>query len=138
MSEYVLTVSANASVWASLDQFTKGYIEAAMWLLTDDDGNDCDEMTFEDIDPDALAKVIADCLLFQTAHRVDLDAATEEDGSREDAHHGHDFYLTRNHHGAGFWDRGYTPALGRILTDAAHACGEDNWYVGDDGRVYRE
>jgi hypothetical protein len=36
---------------------------------------------------------------------------------------GHDFILTRNHHGAGFWDRGYGEA-GRRLTAAAQAFGE--------------
>lgn len=36
---------------------------------------------------------------------------------------GHDFILTRNGHGAGFWDRGYG-AAGDRLTSAAKAYGE--------------
>jgi hypothetical protein len=32
---------------------------------------------------------------------------------------GHDFVLTANHHGAGFWDRGYG-ALGDRLTELTH------------------
>jgi hypothetical protein len=48
---------------------------------------------------------------------------------------GHDFWLTRNRHGAGFWDRGLG-ALGDRLTSAAHAYGEVDLYVGDDGRLY--
>lgn len=46
---------------------------------------------------------------------------------------GHDFYLTRNGHGAGFWDRYYGDAdegvgadIGRILTDLADSFGESN------------
>lgn len=36
--------------------------------------------------------------------------------------HGQDFYLTRNGHGAGFWDRGYGE-IGRQLTEAAKIYG---------------
>jgi NAD/NADP transhydrogenase alpha subunit len=49
--------------------------------------------------------------------------------------HGHDFWLTRNGHGAGFWDRGYGE-IGRKLTDAAHAWGSSDIYIGDDGKLY--
>lgn len=38
--------------------------------------------------------------------------------------HAHDLWLTRNHHGAGFWDRGYPKAIGDKLTDIAHGMGE--------------
>lgn len=47
---------------------------------------------------------------------------------------GHDFWLTRQHHGAGFWDRGL-PA-GEALTNAAQTYGEKYLYVGDDGLFY--
>lgn len=48
---------------------------------------------------------------------------------------GHDFALTRNHHGAGFWDRGYGD-LGDRLTVAAQSFGESGaWYREDDGFV---
>ena len=53
------------------------------------------------------------------------------------AGHGHDFWLTRNRHGAGFWDRGYPEAIGKALTDAAHAEGSADWCVGDDGNIYQ-
>lgn len=36
---------------------------------------------------------------------------------------GHDFILTANRHGAGYWDRGYG-ADGQWLTEMAHAYGE--------------
>ena len=48
---------------------------------------------------------------------------------------GHDFWLTRNGHGAGFWDRGLGD-VGDRLTDIAHGFGECDLYAGDDGRVY--
>lgn len=48
---------------------------------------------------------------------------------------GRDFCLTRNGHGAGFWDRGLGE-LGDKLTDAAKTYGEQELYVGDDGVLY--
>jgi hypothetical protein len=53
---------------------------------------------------------------------------------------GHDFSLTRDGHGAGFWDRwsGGTRGHehGRLLTEASKPYGEVGLYVGDDGKVY--
>lgn len=45
---------------------------------------------------------------------------------------GHDLWLTRNHHGAGFWDRGLG-AVGDVLTREAHAMGSSDVYVSDEG-----
>lgn len=48
---------------------------------------------------------------------------------------GHDFILTANHHGAGFWDRGLGVA-GDVLTEAAHGYSIDAEFVLDeDGAV---
>ena len=49
---------------------------------------------------------------------------------------GHDFWLTRNHHGAGFWDRDLSNGRGEILTQIAHSFGELSPYVGDDGQIH--
>lgn len=49
--------------------------------------------------------------------------------------HGHDFLLTRNHHGAGFWDRGYPESLSRPLTENAQAYGEHSVLTNDSPRV---
>lgn len=43
---------------------------------------------------------------------------------------GHDFWLNRNGHGAGFWDRGLG-TLGDKLSEAAKTYGECNLYVAD-------
>lgn len=50
---------------------------------------------------------------------------------------GHDFYMTRNGHGVGFWDRGLGE-LGTWLTGICKPFGEAYAYVGDDGSVYVE
>lgn len=118
---------------STLDEFTTAYIEAALWSSTDDfddaTGVPLDENHGpEDIAPETLAQIVADCADFQTAHYDDIS----DDLSRA----GHDFWLTRNRHGAGFWDGDYPQAIGAKLTEASHAYGEVNLYVGDDGQIY--
>ena len=55
--------------------------------------------------------------------------------SLDPAQVGHDFALTRNRHGAGFWDRGLGD-VGDRLTEACRPYGESDPYVGDDGKLY--
>ena len=50
------------------------------------------------------------------------------------AHAGHDFALTRNRHGVGFWD-GDWPVYGDLLTKLAHSFGEIELYVSDEGEI---
>lgn len=49
---------------------------------------------------------------------------------------GQDLWLTRNGHGAGFWDRGYPAELDTLLTTAAKSMGSSDTYVDDDGYQY--
>lgn len=46
------------------------------------------------------------------------------------------FWLTRCGHGCGFWDGDWSEPAATILTDAAHAFGNVDLYVGDDGKIY--
>jgi hypothetical protein len=113
-----------------LDRFTQAYIGCALWSSTDDEGEPLDAAyDVSDIHPDALAVMVADCADFQSSFAELLDQA----GSPEQ--NGHDFWLTRNRHGAGFWDRNYG-AIGTKLTEMAHPYGECDIYVGDDGKLY--
>ena len=48
----------------------------------------------------------------------------------------HDFWLTRNGHGAGFWDGDYDDEVGTELTKIAHTFKELDCYVGDDGKIH--
>lgn len=112
-----------------LDTFTQAYVEASLWSSTDDDNEPLDGLYDADcIALEALQTMIAECQDFQTANAEDI--ATDL------ARAGHDFWLTRNHHGAGFWDGDWAPAVGQRLTQNAHAYGECNLYVGDDGLLY--
>ena len=62
------------------------------------------------------------------------------DAGSAEAAFGHDFALTRNGHGSGFWDRESEGlpkflggALARVCQKKFHEC---NLYTGDDGKVY--
>jgi hypothetical protein len=114
-----------------MDEFTAAYIECALWSSNDEtdeqggaplDANYC----ADDIDPATLATMVEDCRRFQEQNaeliRADLVRA------------GHDFWLTRNHHGAGFWD-GDWPEDGATLTEHCKAYPEVSLYV-HNGSIY--
>ena len=115
-----------------MDTFTTAYLEAIEFT---DFHSDNEELQNSDgLSPELLASIEADCAAFQEANADDLDEAYDEHGfTLEQA--GHDFWLTRNGHGAGFWDRGLGER-GDRLTAAAHAYGTSELYAGDDGRLY--
>lgn len=122
------------------DQFTRAYVECALWSSTDDDGTPLDDgRDRSDIAPATLADMAEDCRQFQ-ADNVELlaqayDLYSHNSEWTHEAQAGHDFWLTRNGHGVGFWDRGLG-IVGDRLTDAAHVWGSYDLYVGDDGLVY--
>lgn len=112
-----------------MDTFTTAYIECALWSSLDDEGEPLDG-GWHELAPETRGTMVADCAAFQ-ADNVEL--LSESGLSDEQA--GHDFWLTRCGHGAGFWDRGIG-AVGNELTKAAKAYGNVDLYVGDDGLIY--
>lgn len=108
------------------------YLHTALWSSVDDEGNPLDSSyDISDIDQASIEKSSKELDDFITAaiellEGVDLETAA------------HDFWLTRNRHGAGFWDGDYPDAIGEALTELSHKFGEVNLYVGDDGKVYIE
>lgn len=128
-----------------LDTFTRAYIETALWSSSDESTSDGGEPMdwnygIDDIAPETLGQMIEDCRKFQEAHYALIisDGACLQCGSDYDevGHAGHDFWLTRNGHGAGFWDGDWSDAAEAILDPAAKAFGEVDLYVGDDGKIY--
>jgi hypothetical protein len=117
-----------------LDSFTEAYIECALWSTPDLDqegnsaGNLDDKYGESDIAPATLASMREDCADFLQANRVDI-------GDRY-AQAGHDFWLTRNRHGAGFWDGDWNTEASERLTEASHAYGPVDLTVGDDRLIY--
>lgn len=114
----------------ALDPFAAAYLACLLWSSNDGDDWPADEYGEDDLADEALAALVSQCRDFAAHYAETWRAAgwTDEQAA-------HDFALTRNHHGAGFWDRGNGPA-GDELTAAAHAYGETSPYIGDDGRVY--
>jgi hypothetical protein len=86
------------------------------------------EYDVTDFSADDLANMRADIVAMVESFPTDfakyLDTRTAED-------FGHDFALTRNGHGAGFWDRGLGD-LGDRWSDRARAYGDAHVYVGTD------
>jgi hypothetical protein len=120
----------------NLDAFTRAYIETALWSSNDESDESGGEPLdrnygIEDFTVETLDKMIRDCERFQQQYAGLLSEA----GSPEQ--NGHDFWLTRNGHGAGFWDRGYPEHVGKALTDAAHRYGEVYLTV-SRGKIYQD
>ncbi len=117
-----------------MDRFTRQYLVTALWSSNDEsreDGGDPldDSYNVEDIDADTIAAAQADCDRFRELAGDLLDERLAPTAGA------HDFWLTRNGHGAGFWD-GDWPEGGDRLTAICKQFGECSLYVGDDGRVY--
>ncbi|MFN7186001.1 MAG: hypothetical protein ACK5VE_06515 [Alphaproteobacteria bacterium] len=121
----------------AFDDFFTAYLEAALWSSSDDNGTPLDEQYDEtDIDPATLDQQRAECLDFYTANASLWAGQYGHPHYSDDALAGQDFWLTRNGHGAGFWDRDLPDDIGDTLTDMAEPYGSVDLYVGDDGRVY--
>lgn len=106
-----------------LDEFTQAYITCALSPLDDN-------YSAEDIAPVPLLRIIADCAEFQASCADTLAKA----GSV--SQNGHDFFLTRNRHSAGYWGRDYSEEVSAFLTEQAQERGQQDFYVGGDGQIY--
>lgn len=102
----------------ALDEMIAGYLEAAVWA-------NCEEGTNPRLPKSSQHKAAIDCMRFIDKNRVLVTQALLAPGYTA-ARLGHDFWLTRRHHGTGFWDRTELDGpLGRQLTEAAQRFSED-------------
>jgi hypothetical protein len=114
---------------AKVALFVSGYVTCALWSSTDDNSDPLDSnYGHGDIAEDTMLDMLIDCHAFykKAKYLISEKSLTQA---------GHDFWLTRNGHGAGFWDRGLGE-VGDTLTDIAHKFGNTDLYVGDDGLIY--
>ena len=113
------------------------YLACAFWLEQSDDENEIHFEQTHDIDDlsnDAVGAILLDVIDFVTVVNREFPDWQEE---VEPEMLGHDFFLTRNGHGSGFWDRDYeTEGLGDKLTALCKPYGEQGLYLGDDGLIY--
>jgi len=119
----------------SLDKFTLAYIECALWSSTDEDGTSLDHIfDIHDFHHEAIHQMSRDCDAFRTCiGMTDKEIAILINCELGGA----DFWLTRNHHGSGFWDADYLPNQhwGDEVTKHAHTFGECSLAVNDDGKI---
>lgn len=105
----------------SFETFFDAYIECALWSSCDDSDEPLDSGEY------MLTKAA-----FATLRREAKDFYRANEplwrDIWDDAQAGHDFWLTRNGHGAGFWDRGHGE-LGALLSTASKAYGTCDLYV---------
>ena len=124
--------------FGDLDEFTTGFLTALMWAdLSDEDGNPLDEYGLSDLHPETVSMAKEECAKFQEENSDLLSKAYESGEWYNQAQAGHDFALTRNGHGAGFWDRDLGE-VGDKLSEEARAYGELNGGLSDDGLVVFE
>ncbi len=121
----------------SRDSLVASYIETALWSSggVKPDGTELenldDEYSIDDMAPEALQRAQKDIDAFiakagNLLNGLDMDLVV------------HDFWLTRNRHGAGFWDGDYPKEIGEKLTDLSKQFGEIDFVIGDDGKLYME
>ena len=113
------------------DAFVHGYECCILWAETEDGSEFSLQDMGREFSADALDQIVRDCREFWD--KAAALVAGEHGKTPEDA--GHDFWLTRNGHGAGFWD-GDWPVNGERLDALAKDAGEIWAYVGDDLLVY--
>lgn len=108
------------------ETFLDAYITCALWSSLDEKDEPLENRySQKDLSKDTLQVMTEDCHVFQRMARM-LLSQTPETYGEETA--GHDFWLTRNRHGAGFWDRDLGE-VGEKLTELAHLFGEQNLVV---------
>lgn len=116
------------------DTFTLAYLEAI--AFTDLTNPDSDSAGAE-LAPETLERCAADCAAFQEAAAGLLALAFGHHGYGS-VQAGHDFWLTRCGHGAGFWDRGLDDVGDKLTALVGHGTEWPNLdvYKGDDGLAY--
>lgn len=114
-----------------LTQFEIGYLECALWSTTDENDVAFDSnYAFDDISNESIELLRKECNEFITKAGPLLD-------DLDDSQAGHDFWLTRNRHGTGFWDRGLGE-VGEKLTALSREFSEVYIYLSDDGKLVLE
>jgi hypothetical protein len=106
------------------------YMQCAKWSSIDEDGESLEPFQFSD-KAEKKMKEDLDSFIEYCETNISERMFFEYQNLQEPEQFAHDFWLTRNGHGAGFWDRGLGE-IGDILTKAAKTFGECNLYLNDE------
>lgn len=104
------------------DLFIDAYVECALWA-------DAPEEEYAAEAESTIIELTDEAGRFFDTHEADILAYEEGIATA-----GHDLWLSRNGHGAGYWEN-HSEAAER-LDAAAKELGECYLYVGDDGLLY--
>ncbi len=133
--------SGNVSDPCGLTVFKQSFLACALWSSTytvaavnpkydlDESVPFDEKYTIEDFDRKSIYILMRECEIFWNLNYHSIKKHASQAG--------HDFWLTRNGHGAGFWDRTdiWTEAERERMTNQSQAFGEVDLYVGDDCKV---
>ena len=112
------------------NQILNAYLECALWsTLTRSGANMGDIYNLSDISNETIEQCELDLEEF---FELAGDLLTDLDLHQV----AQDFWLTRNRHGAGFWDGDYDEYVGKQLTELAHTFGSIDLYEGYDELLY--
>lgn len=150
------------------ETFLDSYLTAELWGASLEDGNLTDDehsvdvpddFCYDDVDnlhPSSLEKLTADALRFYLSAKFHIERG-EFDGPFEGckwSQAGHDFAMTRNGHGVGFWESEWNnssgefddngeqvsdwdnEATGKYLTHLSEKYGSTDLSLGDDLKVH--
>ena len=142
-----LNTFVTAQIFSDADKETavRSYLEAAIWTATDDIGEPLsDSYDINDFAPEARAQAVREFESFVAKNPLLVADAVSRSGynygGSSAVQFGHDFLLTRNGEGAGFWDRESLQEidLGKQLSEATKEFRSKDTIVGDDGKLYLE
>lgn len=117
------------------ERMLQAYMDCALWVSVDDN--------FVPLDKNyGISNIAQETKYRMRQDLIDFLSLLKKEGITWQDHitagnFGHDFWLTRNGHGSGFWDR-LNDELGEDLTKWAHTFGSCDLYVGNDNLIYME
>jgi hypothetical protein len=111
--------------------FMSSYIECIFFTEYDT----INHKSTTDLADESLERIFKDCQSFLHQANARIQADRPSTNCSKASQGGHDFWLTRNHHGAGFWD-GDWPRYGDELTAIAQSFPQLNAHIGNDGLIY--
>jgi hypothetical protein len=115
-----------------MNPFQRAFLEAALWSSIGDNDEPLDkDYDIADFAPATLRALLKECDAFEAANEADLSVGPIRGTCLPREQAGHDFWLTRNGHGCGFWDGDWPEPQATRLTDASKAFGSIDLYTAD-------
>ncbi len=116
-------------------EFINAYKTCALWSTNDETNERGGDPLDQNYDTDDIREETAldmenDCRMFIASNQNLLDQVGDY------SQHGHDFFLSRNGHGAGFFDRDYPKEIGDTLQKHAREYGEYNLFIGPGEEIW--